>query len=86
MKRFRTDADFPNLSWHDNSVHAFRVIEGEDGAGAAAADRRKDLTRTSGHGLRSAAQCRELHVMQMLEQSASPRISIPTSHNRIAFR
>jgi hypothetical protein len=33
MKRFWTDADFPNLSWHDNSVHAFRIIEGKDGAG-----------------------------------------------------
>jgi hypothetical protein len=33
MKRFWTDADFPDLSWHDNSVHAFRVIEGKDGAG-----------------------------------------------------
>jgi hypothetical protein len=33
MKRLWTDADFPSLSWHDNSVHAFRVIEGKDGAG-----------------------------------------------------
>jgi len=33
MKRFWTDADFSDLSWHDNSVHAFRVIEGKDGAG-----------------------------------------------------
>ena len=32
MKRFWTDADFPNLSWHNNCVSAFRVIEGEDGA------------------------------------------------------
>jgi hypothetical protein len=32
MKRFWTDADFPNLSWHNNCVPAFRVIEGEDGA------------------------------------------------------
>jgi len=33
MKRLWTDADLPSLSWHDNSVHALRVVEGEDGAG-----------------------------------------------------
>src|ERR1700733_16146500 len=33
MKRLWTDADFPRLSWHDNSVHALRVFEGKDGAG-----------------------------------------------------
>jgi hypothetical protein len=33
MKRLWTDADFPSLSWHDNSVHALRVVEGKDGAG-----------------------------------------------------
>jgi hypothetical protein len=38
MKRSWTDADFPNLSWHDNSVHAFRVIEGKDGAGELVLD------------------------------------------------
>ena len=38
MKRFWTDADFPNLSWHDNSVHAFRVIEGKNGVGELVLD------------------------------------------------
>ncbi len=38
MKRFWTDADFPSLSWHDNSVHAFRVIEGKDGTGELTLD------------------------------------------------
>jgi hypothetical protein len=38
MKRFWTDADFPNLSWQDNSVHALRVIEGKDGAGELVLD------------------------------------------------
>jgi hypothetical protein len=28
MKRISTEADFSDLSWHDNSVHALRVIEG----------------------------------------------------------
>ena len=32
MNRFWTNADFPNLSWHNNCVPAFGVIEGEDGA------------------------------------------------------
>lgn len=38
MKRFWTDADFPSLSWHDNSVHAFRVIAGKDGIGELVLD------------------------------------------------
>src|SRR6266849_3886849 len=38
MKKFWTDADFSNLSWHDNSVHAFRVIEGKDGTGEVILD------------------------------------------------
>lgn len=38
MKRFWTDADFPNLSWHDNSIHALRIIEGRDGAGELVLD------------------------------------------------
>jgi len=28
-----TDADFDDLSWHDNAVHAIRVVEGQYGAG-----------------------------------------------------
>jgi len=28
-----TEADFDDLSWHDNVVHAIRVVEGEYGAG-----------------------------------------------------
>lgn len=28
-----TEADFDNLSWHDNAVHSIRVVEGEYGAG-----------------------------------------------------
>jgi hypothetical protein len=38
MKRFWTNADFASLSWHDNSVHALRVIEGKDGAGELVLD------------------------------------------------
>jgi hypothetical protein len=38
MKRVWTDADFPDLSWHDNSVHAFRVVEGKDGVGELVLD------------------------------------------------
>jgi hypothetical protein len=30
MKRIWTEADFSDLSWHDNSVHALRLIEGKD--------------------------------------------------------
>jgi hypothetical protein len=28
-----TEADFDDLSWHDNAVHALRLVEGEYGAG-----------------------------------------------------
>ncbi len=28
-----TEADFDDLSWHDNVVHALRLVEGEYGAG-----------------------------------------------------
>lgn len=28
-----TEADFDQLSWHDNAVHALRVVEGDYGAG-----------------------------------------------------
>jgi hypothetical protein len=38
MKRAWTEADFPDLSWHDNSVHAFRVVEGEHGTGELVLD------------------------------------------------
>lgn len=38
MKRLWTDADFPNLSWHDNSVHSLGIVEGQDGAGELVLD------------------------------------------------
>lgn len=38
MKRLWTDADFPSLSWHDNSVHALRIVEGKDGTGEIVLD------------------------------------------------
>jgi len=38
MKRFWTDADFPSLSWHDNSVHALRIVEGKDCTGEIVLD------------------------------------------------
>jgi hypothetical protein len=28
-----TDVDFERMSWHDNHVHALRIVEGECGAG-----------------------------------------------------
>jgi len=28
-----TDADFDQLSWHDNHIHGFTIIEGQHGAG-----------------------------------------------------
>ena len=28
-----TDAQFDGMSWHDNHVHALRIVEGSDGAG-----------------------------------------------------
>ena len=28
-----TDAQFDEMSWHDNHVHAFRIVETSDGAG-----------------------------------------------------
>jgi hypothetical protein len=33
VKRSWTDADFADLSWHDCSVHALRIVEGPHGAG-----------------------------------------------------
>ncbi len=32
MQRW-TDAQFEMLSWHDNHVHGFRIVEGEHGSG-----------------------------------------------------
>jgi hypothetical protein len=28
-----TDQEFADLSWHDNHIHGFRILEGEDGTG-----------------------------------------------------
>ena len=28
-----TTVDFDDLSWHDNAIHGFRIVEGEHGAG-----------------------------------------------------
>jgi hypothetical protein len=28
-----TDAQFETMSWHDNHIHAFRIVENEDGTG-----------------------------------------------------
>jgi len=33
MKREWTEAEFGGLSWHDNVVHGFRIIEGQHGTG-----------------------------------------------------
>ena len=33
-----TDAQFDSLSWHDNHVHALRIIEGPHGTGTLALD------------------------------------------------
>lgn len=33
-----TAADFDELSWHDNYIHALRVVEGEHGAGELVLD------------------------------------------------
>jgi hypothetical protein len=33
-----TEADFDSTSWHDNHIHAFRFIEGKEGAGDLAID------------------------------------------------
>jgi hypothetical protein len=33
MQRVWTEVDFDELSWHDNSVHAFRLVEGDHGIG-----------------------------------------------------
>src|SRR5262245_20244864 len=33
VKSSWTDADFGDLSWHDCSVHALRIVEGPHGAG-----------------------------------------------------
>ncbi|MET0984503.1 MAG: hypothetical protein ABW034_03755 [Steroidobacteraceae bacterium] len=33
MKIEWTDRDFDQMSWHDNAVHAIRIVEGEHGAG-----------------------------------------------------
>src|SRR5882724_3040584 len=33
MQRVWTEKDFDELSWHDNSVHAFRLVEGDYGIG-----------------------------------------------------
>ena len=30
---FWTDKEFDEMSWHDNHVHGFRIVEGEYGAG-----------------------------------------------------
>jgi hypothetical protein len=38
MKRSWTDADFADLSWHDCSVHALRIVEGLHGDGALILD------------------------------------------------
>ncbi len=33
-----TDEDFASLSWHDNTIHGFRLIAGESGVGALVLD------------------------------------------------
>ena len=33
-----TEADFDDMSWHDNHVHAFRIREGEHGTGEVELD------------------------------------------------
>jgi hypothetical protein len=33
-----TDAQFDSMTWHDNHVHALRIIEGEHGAGTLILD------------------------------------------------
>ena len=33
-----SEADFDGMSWHDNAVHAIRVVEGEHGAGKLVLD------------------------------------------------
>ena len=33
-----TEADFDELSWHDNAVHSIRVVEGEYGSGKLVLD------------------------------------------------
>lgn len=33
-----TDADFDQLSWHDNHIHGLKIIEGEHGAGELGLD------------------------------------------------
>jgi hypothetical protein len=32
-QRIWTEADFDSMSWHDNHVHALRLVEGADGTG-----------------------------------------------------
>ena len=38
MKTTWTAADFDDLSWHDDHVHALRIIEGEHGSGELVLD------------------------------------------------
>ena len=33
MKRAWTDSDLDDMSWHDNAVHALRIVEGKSGIG-----------------------------------------------------
>jgi len=37
-EHLKTEIDFDTISWHDNHVHALRVIEGEDGSGELVLD------------------------------------------------
>jgi hypothetical protein len=38
MERTWTDEQFDEMSWHDNHVHAMRIVEGKDGAGGLILD------------------------------------------------
>ena len=38
MEQIWTDEQFEGMSWHDNHVHAIRIVEGEHGAGELVLD------------------------------------------------
>jgi hypothetical protein len=78
-----TEADFDSTSWHDNHIHAFRFVEGKDGAGDLVLDLDHIVEWLKGEG--SGFQFKVVPATLTFHEVMFPRISIDFGAASAAF-
>jgi len=78
-----TEADFESTSWHDNHIHAFRFVEGKDGAGDLILDLDHIVEWLKGEG--SEFQFKVVPATLTFHEVMFPRIAIDFGAASAAF-